>query len=195
MAENSQFPGFIKFNYHSAFGAHTQEICTREWNPVPLVPGNALGSYTNWLGVPCDGQVMVLEYVSKWKPFRLPSSVVDIATVYTMDTETSPPRPRASLAIGDVGSSASTDWSKATQLNYSFRDTEYSIFRLVHLDIPTGDFNPLTDISGSPATIALVGVFTSDAWAWSSRNGQKPQTFLKVVYDLNDKLRKEYGMT
>lgn len=195
MTVHSLFPAFVKINYHSAFGAHAQILSVREWNPVPLVPLNDLGSFTNWLGLPVDGEEMIDEYVLKLKEFYLASTVIDTATIYTMDTETSPAIPRASMALGVPGVEVSTNWSKAVQHQYILRDTAYNMAKLILLDAPIGtSWDPVTTLTGSAEAAALVGVLTSSAWAFSSKANLQITTFQKITYKLNDKLRKEYNM-
>jgi hypothetical protein len=64
------------------------------------------------------------------------------------------------------------------------------------MDTPIGiDFDKVTDISGSADALLLASEWTSDVNAWSSRANLQPDQFRNIVYDLNDKLRKEYGMT
>jgi len=195
MTVHSYFPGYVKIDYHSAYGAHTKIICTREWTNVPIVPGNALGSYQNWATLPCDGEEMVLDLVNAEAEFHLASTIFDIATVYTMDSETSPAIPRASMALGIPGTSVATTWAKAVQQQLILRDTAYNMAKYIMLDVPIGSsWNSQSDISGSPEMLALVGALTSSSWAWSSKANNQIVTFQKVTYKLNDKLRQEYGM-
>lgn len=194
MAEGSLFPAFVKFDYHTAYGVHSAIVPTRAWNPVPLVPLNVLGSYENWSSLPCDGEEMIEGLATVLAEFLPATGGYDVATVYTKDSPTAPARPRASKAIAIVGSNASTAWSKAVQQTFVFRDTEFNIAKLVILDVPTASFNPLSDISGSPEALAVVGAFTSSSWAWQSRKEFRPSTFVRLTYTLNEKLRQEYNM-
>lgn len=196
MTEYSLDPAYGILNYHSVDGSHTATFPTREWNPVPLVPGNLLGSYTNWLGLPADGEEMWNELVDKWKVFAKPSMIIDSIIVYTKDGASAPAIPRASKAYGTVGTSAATTWSKATESTWMMRDSAYNVFKIVQLDTPwpAGGLEPLTSLAGNADAEALVGVFTSDAWAFQSRANLKPTTFQKITYNLNKKLRREYGL-
>lgn len=195
MAENRLFPAYVRLSYHSAQGAHEQLVPTRAWSPTPLVPLNLGGSYTNWSGFPCDGQTMVEELVGNMSPFNPASTVYDTATIYTLDTPESPAIPRASWSLAIVGSNATPGWSKATQRAWIFRDSEWQICKLYQLDTATDDnWDATTDITGIAPALALTGSFTSVSWAWASRNGERPTTFMKALVKLNDKLRREYNM-
>ncbi len=195
MAENALFPAYIQFVYHSLLGLHTRIIPTREWNSVPLVPGGALGSYTNWLGFPADGEEMVDEMVEKLAAFAIPSQVIDTATVFTLDTPESPARPRATKSYGTPGTSVNTDFWQAREQTFIFRDTEFAIAKLVLLDCPWNNSGfPLFDISGSTPATDLTGALMSTAWAWASRNGEQVNSFVKITYNINQKLRDEYRM-
>jgi len=195
MAENALFPAYVLFSYHSPWGIHTRIIPSREWNNVPLVPGNLLGSYTNWLGFPCDGEEMVDEMVTNTADMYPSNVVLDTATIFTLETSESPARPRGIKAYGQAGTATSTDPQKAREITLIMRDTEFAISKLVLLDCPwggTGD--PLSDISGSAETEALVGSLMSTAWAWASRNGENVNSFVKATYNINQRLRHEYRM-
>lgn len=195
MAENRLFPAYVLLKYHSANGAHDQIIPTREWSPTPLVPLADLGSYLNWGGVPCDGEAMVTDMVNVLSAFNPPTTIYDSATVYTLDTPESPAIPRASHGYAVAGTMASPGWIKATQRAWIFRDTEWSIAKIYQLDTGTdNNWNATTDITGNAPALAVVGAFTNVNWAWASRNGERPVTFMKATLKLNDKLRREYGM-
>jgi len=189
-------PAYAVVAYHSDKGAHTETVPTRAWNAVPLVPGNVLGSYTNWLGLPCDGEEMFDELVDKLKVFKKTTSAIDSVTIYTKDSPTAPSIPRASKAYGVAGTNAATTWYQASESVWMMRDSAYNVFKIVLLDdpLPAGGFTPLTTLSGSADAEALVGVFTSDSWAFQSRANLKPTTFQKITYNLNKKLREDYNL-
>lgn len=180
---------------HSVYGNHTAGFYAREWNPVPLVPGNLLGSFTNWLSLPVDGEEMADELVEKLTPFYPTSYFIDSVQIVTYDPDTQIAIPRAIKAYATPGTETDVGWSKATMQNYILRDSEYNMAKIVLLDVVnTNQWNPVTDISGSAEATALVGVFTSDAWAFSSKADLKITTFQKITYKLSDELRKRYDM-
>jgi len=195
MTVHALFPAFLDVAYHSPWGTHHALIPTKEWNAVPLVPLNVLGSYENWSGVPCDGEEMVDEYVDRFLAFMNANVLVDTVTVYTVDTPTSPAIPRAIKAYGQAGVSVSTAWAKAVQKTWTMRDTAFNIVKAVMLDVPSaGGFDKVTNISGSPEALAFFGALSAPGWAFSSRAGFRPATLQSLTTDINDKLRKEYGM-
>lgn len=196
MAVHSLFPAYVLFNYHSAWGAHTQIVPTKEWFEAPLVPGNVLGNYQNWSSVPCDGEEMIDELVLRLSAFNVAGTIYDTATIYTKASETAPAIPRATKALGVAGTLVSTNWSKAVMQTFIMRDTAYNLFKLVQLDAPIGSgWDAVSNISGSAAALALTGAVSALGWAWASRAGLRPANFQKITYKLNDKLREEYGMS
>ena len=195
MAEHSPAPASLVIRGHSPYGSHVATFWTREWNPVPLVPGNVLGSYTNWLSLPVDGEEMADELVEKLAPFYHATYSIDSAQVVTYDPLDPFAIPRAIKAYGSPGTETDPGLDKATQILFMMRDTDYNMAKIMLLDaVISGDFNPLSDISGSSESLALVGVFTSDAWAFTSKADLKISTFQKVTYKHNDALRKKYDM-
>lgn len=180
---------------HSVYGNHMATFLCREWNPVPLVPGNLLGSFTSWLSLPVDGEEMADELVEKLAPFYPTSYFIDSVQVVTYDPDDPIAIPRAIKNYGTPGTDVTAAWSKATMQTYIMRDSAYNMAKIVLLDtVNANAWDALTDISGSAEATALVGVFTSDAWAFQSRAGLKITTFQKITYKLSDELRKRYGM-
>jgi len=195
MTEHSPAPACFVVRGHSPYGSHTASYWTKEWNPVPLVPGNLLGSYTNWLSLPVDGEEMADELVAKLAPFYHATYTIDSVQVVTYDPADPLAIPRAIKAYGAPGTEVDAGLDKATQILFMLRDTAYNMAKIMLLDaVISGNFNPLSDISGSAESLALVGVFTSDAWAFTSKADLKIASFQKVTYKHNDALRKRYDM-
>ncbi len=195
MTVHSPSPASLVIRGHSLYGSHTATYWTKEWNNVPLVPGNLLGSYTNWLSLPVDGEEMADELVDKLIPFYPASYTIDSAQVVTYDPLDPIAIPRAIKAYGTAGTEGDPGLIKATQVLFILRDTAYNMAKITLLDaVISGDFEPLSDISGSAEATDLVGVFTSDAWAFTSKADLKITTFQKLTYKLNDALRKKYDM-
>jgi hypothetical protein len=195
MAEHDNAPTSLIVRSHSAFGNHSATFHAKEWNSVPLIPGNLLGSFTNWLSLPVDGEAMADELVDKLKVFYPPNYFIDSVQIVTYDPLDPIAIPRAIKAYGVAGTETDTGWSKATMQNYILRDSAYNMAKIVLLDtVNQNQWNPVTDISGSAEATALVGVFTSDAWAFSSKADLKITTFQKITYKLSDSLRKRYEM-
>jgi hypothetical protein len=138
---------------------------------------------------------MVEEIVGNMAAFNPATTVYDHATVYTLDDPESPAIPQAGISLSIVGAAATPGWTRAVQRCWVFRDTEWQVAKLYQLDTAsTNDFDAVSDITGVAAALALTGSFTSTSWAWASRNGERPATFMKATLKLNDKLRREYGM-
>lgn len=194
MAPNSLAPGYVLIAYHSAYGKHNMILPTRAWSPTPIT-GN-LGSWVNWNSVPIDGEGMVNDLVDLFAPIFLATTIFDTATVYTQADENSPAFARKTVALATPGTNTGTLQAKAVQHNWMFRDDEFALSKLTFLDAPIGsNFDPTTDISGIPALDDLANQWMDADQAWSSRNGLRPSQFVKITYTLNEKLRKEYGMT
>jgi hypothetical protein len=188
------FPGYVLLDYHSTFGAHKAILPTRAWNAASVT--GVLGSYENWASNPVDAEAMIDDLVTALLPFHHTSTEFDAATIYTIAAVGDPAIPRAGKALTAVGSSSSALQRKAVTQTWVFRDTGWNISKLVLMDTPIGiNFDKVTDITGSADALALASEWTSDVNAWSSRANLQPDQFRNIVYDLNDKLRKEYGMT
>lgn len=190
---NSLYPGFVLFNYHSAWGAHKMTLPTRAWQAANI--SGVLGSYTAWDATQIDAESMIDALVAKLKAFWLATAEIDDVTVYTLASPTAPAIPVAGKAVGVVGTSVDSTQAKAAEIHWTFRDTGYAISGLSMLDAPVGTgFEPVTSVVGHAAVVALIAEWTATFNAWSSRAGARPSVFRKITYKLNDALRKRYGM-
>lgn len=193
MAANDLYPGFVLINSHSAYGKHAAVLPTREWSSTGIT--GSLGSWEGWNGTPIDGEDMVTNLVNTFAAAFLVTYTFDTATVYTIAAANGPAIPRKSVALAIVGTSTLTGPAKATMQNWIFRDAEYGMSKLVFLDSPVpADFEPTTDFTGGTVA-AIVSQWTGLGNAWSSRNGLRPENPQKITYTMNEKLRREYGMT
>jgi len=191
VATHSLFPGFIKLDYHSLWGKHAQLLPTRAWSNTSVT--GTLGSYTSWSGVPIDAESMIDELVAHLKTFYLASASIDACTIYSMASPTDPAIPVTGKGIGVAGTNTAGEHAKASIQTWVMRDTAFEISKLIFLDAPVGvGWEPVTSLSGGPAL--LLTEWTSDLNAWSSRAGNRVTSFFKATYDLDDKLRREYGM-
>jgi hypothetical protein len=192
MAPNSLSPASVVISSHSAFGAHKMTIPTKEWFPTSIT--GVLGSYESWLGGPVDAEDMVTDLCTVLKPFMPATSEFDSVTVYTQATPTAPNIPRASVALGIVGTSASANPSAAFSATFHFVTQAFGKAKLVVLDSPFGAnwLAPLLPAGFSAAVIALEAEFSDSNNAWSGRDDSPPVSCVKVTYDVNDKLQREY---
>jgi hypothetical protein len=194
MAVHDLFPGYGDVRYHSSFGVHHKIVPTRAWYPTPLIPLNVLGQYNNWGEIGCDGEAMWDEFVAQERKWYPATCTIDSVTVYTIAEPGAPAIPRATKSYGLAGTFADPGWSKAVQRTWVMRDTEFLIVKSVMLDCASGDsFDRVVNISGSTESLDYVGMWTSPSWAFSSRAGNRPNSFQSVVTGINDKLSKEYG--
>jgi hypothetical protein len=195
MAENSLYPAFVQLTYASLYGAHQMRIPTRAWDAAMGTHGE--GGYHDWAtDADVDAYAMVVALVTEMI-VHFPTTVTfSLFTIYTLDAPDAPARPRISSGLALAGTDALAGWAQATQKTFTFYDTEYSIVKLVLLDFASNGVFP-KHIGGTLATEEndLGNEFVADTNAWSSRNGQRPATLLSTTCTLNEKLRREYGLT
>jgi len=191
---NSLFPAFLRLDYHTLYGTHSQVIPTTEWFPTSIT--GTIGSYLGWDSVPIDAEVMMSNLVTVAKDLFKSTTVYDLATVFTMATPTSPAIPQASVAIGTAGVSTATVPDKATQFTFNFRTSLNGKMKFVCLDAPVGASNFDKQLPGSySATLqAIIDEIMDDSNAWAGRDGGQPSASISVTLDLNDALRKRYRM-
>jgi len=192
MAPNTLSPASIVIKYHSVWSPHAMTIPTRDWIPTPVT--GDLGSFEAWDSSTVDGEVMVNALVDNLKVFCQPGMTFDEATVYTKADATAPNIPRKSVALTQVGTSASAEPAQAIAYTFHFRTLANGIAKLMLLDVPIASnwFAPILPADFDAAALALEAAFTNISSAWSGRDDSRPDLMRKITVDLNDKLQKQY---
>jgi len=176
MAPNSLFPSYVLLQYTSAFGQHFMTIPTLLWNDTPGATGDA-GVFTTWDSVGRSADDMINDLVDAMAVFWKNDTTFDLYTIYTLADAEATPQPRVAKPLTQVGSNVSTSWSKAVETTFMMRTDLFGIRRLVFLDAPSGNlFDKISQFDTSPEALAIL-------------------ILTQITYTLNEKLRKEYGMT
>lgn len=195
MAPNSLSPSSVVISYTTLYGAHKMTIPTTQWF-VTSITGN-LGSYAAHDTTPVDAETMVRDLLAKLKVFALATTEFAEVTAYTQATPTAPNIPRATVPLGIVGTSGSSDPSQAVSYTFNFKTSLNGDAKLVLLDAPIGStwFRSLLPASFDAGVLALETEFCLSSNAWTGRDDGQPSVLRKVSFDLNDKLQKAYRMT
>jgi len=194
MTEYGLQPSYIKLNYSTPFGDHSETIPTLEWLPTSIT-GN-MGSYVNWASTPIDAEAMIDDFVVVAKPFLSSDYTYDLATIFNFDGTANKFLPVAIKALAVAGTGLTAPPRKAVSQTFNLRTTAGNPFKLVFLDAPLGstDFDKQTLLTFSAAALALVAEVEDTANAWSGRDNARPNAAISVTYDLNDALRRQYRM-
>ena len=194
MAPNSLFPAYVLLQYTTAYSTHFMTLPTLAWNDEVSV-GDA-GRFDVWAGGSVDADEMVNDLVDLFAPFFLATTSFDLYTIYTLADAEATPQPRIAKQLTQVGTSTSVYWAKAVETTFMFRTDLFGIRRLVFLDSPVpNSFDKISTFDASPEAIAIRDQFADDGQGWSARDNGKPTILTQITYTLNEKLRKEYGMT
>lgn len=194
MAENALSPAFVKINYQTAFGSHSQTIPT-----VPyILPdiGNISGQFDlrgAALSTPAGDAIE--EFVNLEKVYFPASTTFIDYTIFTQADATSVATPRYSAPLGIVGTAGVPIWTKATQATLTFRTEEFGLFKLVWLDFAADTFDRIASLAGRAGLAAIVNYVTADVSWMSGRDDARPTTWLQMSTTLNERLRRAYGMT
>lgn len=194
MTPHSLSPGFIRIDYHSAYGPHVHILPTLQWFVTSIT--GTMGSYAAHNGTPIDAEDMINAFVDKLAAQHKSSTVFDLATVYTQANPTGQAIPRASAALTQVGSNAALGPDKATQMTLNGRTTGYNPFKLVLLDVPMGtsNFNKIMPGNFSSQIQGIFDEYGLSSNAWSGRDDQQPSYPISVTLTMNEALRKAYRM-
>lgn len=192
--QNSLFPGFIVIDYHSTVGQHKMTIPTRAWNPLGGTTGH--GGYVAWDSSDRDADEMVIDLVTELCKICSDEVDFDRYTIYTMaDVDAFPVPVAGDTCNALTGVDGTPGWFKAVQFTYTFYDTEFKDAKLTLLDASSnGDFSKRLPGALSADEQDVVDEFILVSNAWSSRNGARPSTLRSLTVNLNQKLRREYGL-
>lgn len=194
MTEFSLFPGYIDLRYHSVFGRHTQILPTRAWNPS--IGTNGKGGFSAWDDSSRDLVDMVEDMVGEIAGVMPDSVVYDSWTCFAMDSDTSPSVVVAQGSLAVPGTDTTPGWIPATQATFTFYDTAFLPAKIVLLDAASNNnFSKVPYASASAAQLAVFDSYGLVTNAWSSRAGNRPSGPRNLLYTLNRKLRKQYGLT
>lgn len=194
MTQYSLGPAYVVINYHSANGAHKMTIPTNGWQGI--TSGHDQGSFTTWNDGSVDSDDMVKALIAVIKPFFPTTSNFDNYVIYTKAGADNPSFPVAGNTLGIAGTGSAA--IPATQMTWYFRTAQFRPFKLVFLDVEApANFEKIVAFP-SPAydtTLAVVAVLTDEDNAWSARGNEPPVNLVSQTFTLNEKLRREYGMT
>lgn len=195
MTEHGLYPSFIKVEYHSTFAPHVMLLPTRQWNPLGGTTGH--GGYVAWDDSDRDADGMIIDLITELTKICSDEVDFDNYIIYNVPTPGASPIPVAGDDCNALtGIDGTPGWFKATQFTYTFFDTAFNTVKLVLLDASSnGDFSrrspgSLTSDESSPSA-----EFMLDTNAWSSRAGFRPSVLRSLAVTINDKLRREYGMS
>lgn len=195
MAPNSLFPAYVLLSYNSAYGAHFMTLPTLAWDDVSGASGGA-GVTETWDSVGRSTDDMVNDLVDLFAPFFKPHVSFKSYTVYTLADAEATPQPRVAKELTQVGTQAGTYWDKAVETTFMMRTTLFGIRRLTFLDaMAPSSFDKIDNFSTSPAANAIMDEMALVSNGWSARDNGRPIFLNQITYTLNEKLRKEYGMT
>lgn len=190
MTIHTLFPSFAKVAYHSAYAPHTQTIPTAQWLATPNVGG--AGAYPQWDTGTIDAKAMWDAYVALLQNVLPDTVTVDDILIYNMPEETSDPQPVAALSYGVPGLDTGNG-TPAAEATFSFRSTDFGLFKLVLLDItPSENFVPLKYPALSLANRNLIDFIMDEDNAISARDNTRPFQFINCTYGINDALHRKY---
>lgn len=193
--QNSLSPAFVKINYTSQYAPHVMTVPS-----VPLIAaaGEDAPPYFDLRGAEIDVSVVtgVTDFVNIIKPMFPPGTTFTDYTVFSQPGVGDIPVPVWSAALGIAGTAGSAADKKAIQNTFTFRATDFSLFKLVLLDVPNDlGFDRRATLAGSAPHVAMSNYVTAQATWIASRGGGRPKTFLQYSSTLNEKLRRSYKMT
>jgi hypothetical protein len=180
--------------YRTRFAAHSQTVPLLGWNPPSV--GHVQGTLLNHNG----DQIDAADFLDSWadivKGFWPSSTTLGEAIIYTMDAAVAPAVPRAGHDLATIGTNANTGWDEAVQLTITERTALFNKVKYVFLDTPSdNDFQKYTSTSGLSSVFTDFITFTQqDDNPVCGRDRGKPNLFLSLIHDLNDKLREDYGL-
>jgi hypothetical protein len=124
------------------------------------------------------------------------TTTMNLATIFTKADEASPAVPVASKGLAVVGTLGSAVHTRAIQKTFNFRTEGIHPAKIVFLDVPhdVTDFNKQFPVSWVTSELALFTTFAGNEWAWAGRDNTQVLSAVSITWNLNQQLRKQYGM-
>lgn len=184
---NALGPYYVQINYHGAQAPHTMTIPTLAWNSSQDFDTHALGTIGDSL--------MITNLVDSMLDMFLSDTVFDNWTVFKQLLPTDKPLPvNSGKFTGKVGTGALTGWAAAVEVQFIMRTVSFGIAKLVLLDAASSNvFFPV--LTPTTEQAAVIAEWTDIGNGWCGRDNTRPNVFLKLTKNLNQKLRQEYGYT
>lgn len=192
MAVNSLYPASVRIAISNVMGVHYQIHPTRAWVGTPFTTP---GEYVAWDETTIAADVMIEDMIDDMLPLLAAESTVTGYEIFTYASPTSDATPVFIKSLtGKVGTSVATGWFKALQRTYTLLTEFGGLARKVILDEPaSNDFDPVFSL-GVTADATWINHFLSTGEAWNGRDGGRLVAFRSLKFDLNDKLKRNYGM-
>jgi hypothetical protein len=145
--------------------------------------------------LPVTVQSAVTAFVNVIKVYFPTTTKFNSYTVYNQPLPTDIPQPVESKSLNILGTDAGAGVQKATQRTWTFRADNFSLFKMVHLDVKMGgEFDKVTDPTEDAMSAAVIAYVTADVTWLASQGGGRPNVFLQYAETLNEKLRRSYRM-
>ena len=194
MASNSLYPAAVRINYSSAYSVHSMTLPS-----VPVLGGDiGVGGYQftlRGLAAPVNCDAAINDFIDVLKPLMGTDTTFIDYVLFQYATPTSKGVPVSSQPINKVGTGGIITWRKAVQQTWTWRTDEFGIFKMVLLDVPSGNtFDKIPTTAGDARQAALSDYVTAPVTWLAGRDGGRPNTFLQVAVTLNEKLRRAYRM-
>lgn len=194
MTEYGLQPSYIRLDYSSSYGPHSQTIPTVQWLPTPIT--GDMGSFVNWNTVPVDAEDMIDTLVAEAKTLLPTTTTYNLATIFNWDTGAEKFFPVATKALAVAGTVTPANVNKAVSFTLNMRTIGGQPFKMVFLDyVLTGaEFNKILPISFAAGMVDVAAILSSQDWGWSGRDNTRPAIPVSGTFDLNNALRKQYRM-
>jgi len=188
---NSLAPGFIKVNYHSAFGPHVMILPVLGINIETPAVDSTIDTHSAgtilWT-------TMVTALVTEMADQYPTNCTFDIATLFNQPTADDDPQPISGVELGIDGTVAVPGWAQGTQLTISARTADFNPAKLVMLDFASGGLFTKTTVASGSGLEALLNEWTALTNGWCGRDNTRPSQFVSATRTLNEKLRRNYNL-
>jgi len=193
--EFTLYPSWVVISYHSTFGRHKMTLPTRQWSSALGTFGN--GGYVAWDDSVRDADAMIQDMAGEIVP--LMPTAVDFDD-YVIYNQPNPDEPVAfQVATGSIalsGLDSTPGWLAGVQQTHTYYDDGFFPGKVVLLDAASNnDFSKIPYGSASDPQKAVLLQFGLATNAWASRAGRQATNPRNILTTLNNKLRKQYGLT
>src|SRR3972149_4330643 len=187
-------PAFVKIEYASAYGPHVQIIPTRAYTPPDAT--YEAGHFLDWANEdPVEADAMIHSLLLAEAGWLPTTTSFQRFTIFTQASPSAPPLPQYTQTDVVAGTDATPGWTQAVQTTITLRTEGFKLAKVVLLDTVTEDLFGRYSTPGGIARIDnIVAELVLPTWAWSGRDGTRPNIMISTCFTLNEKLRRAYHM-
>lgn len=192
MPTDKLYPAFVKIDYTTPYAPHTMVRPTLNWSGSGL--GDP-GTFITHAEGTIAGDEMVEQFIDLMMELYYTTSTTVAYTIYRVPEVDADPEPvfGKSYAVPGTITVDPTDKYKAWVATMQFRTTAFGIAKINLIEAQRAGFEGKQTGALTGDFAAFAANFTASTNGWAGRDNGRPLVYLNTIYNLNERLFRQYG--